>query len=194
MLQWFLYFAAIKRLIFLFTVAALGAIAMLAQAPPDARAVDYDCADFSSQAEAQEYLLPGDPHNLDGDSDGKACEDLPCPCSYGVAAAPVAPPVEEAAPDYRAYVACKRTSNAPPAHRCRLGSKVGAFFESSIPVTYTVCVRFPNRRRLCARNQRAEAGVLYVNAIATQDFGRHTATWFVAGKRIKRSFRVTSTG
>jgi Excalibur calcium-binding domain len=43
---------------------------------------DYDCADFANQAEAEEYLLPGDPYNLDADSDGIACEDLPCPCSY----------------------------------------------------------------------------------------------------------------
>ena len=43
--------------------------------------VDYDCADFANQAEAEEYLLPGDPYNLDGDNDGIACEDLPCPCS-----------------------------------------------------------------------------------------------------------------
>jgi hypothetical protein len=43
---------------------------------------DYDCADFATQAEAEEYLLPGDPYNLDGDGDGIACEDNPCPCSY----------------------------------------------------------------------------------------------------------------
>ncbi|MGE5527037.1 MAG: excalibur calcium-binding domain-containing protein [Methanosarcina sp.] len=49
--------------------------------PASAQARDYDCADFSNQAEAQEYLLPGDPYNLDGDNDGIACEDLPCPCS-----------------------------------------------------------------------------------------------------------------
>lgn len=42
-----------------------------------AAAVDYDCADFATQGEAQEYLEPGDPHNLDGDNDGVACEDLP---------------------------------------------------------------------------------------------------------------------
>jgi len=39
--------------------------------------VDYDCSDFSTQEEAQEYLLPGDPYGLDGDNDGVACEDLP---------------------------------------------------------------------------------------------------------------------
>jgi hypothetical protein len=46
-----------------------------------AAATDYDCADFANQAEAEAYLLPGDPYNLDGDDDGIACEDLPCPCS-----------------------------------------------------------------------------------------------------------------
>lgn len=50
-------------------------------APASAAARDYDCADFANQAEAEEYLLPGDPYNLDADNDGIACEDLPCPCS-----------------------------------------------------------------------------------------------------------------
>jgi hypothetical protein len=45
--------------------------------PGQALAVDYDCADFATQEEAQEYLLPGDPYGLDGDDDGVACEDLP---------------------------------------------------------------------------------------------------------------------
>src|SRR5664279_2850383 len=49
--------------------------------PSPAAARDYDCADFANQAEAEEYLLPGDPYRLDADSDGIACEDLPCPCS-----------------------------------------------------------------------------------------------------------------
>ena len=48
-----------------------------------AEASDYDCSDFSTQAEAQQYLLPGDPYRLDGDGDGVACESLPCPCSAG---------------------------------------------------------------------------------------------------------------
>lgn len=48
--------------------------------PPAARpspARDYNCADFSTQAAAQQYLLPGDPYRLDGDGDGRACESLP---------------------------------------------------------------------------------------------------------------------
>jgi excalibur calcium-binding domain-containing protein len=55
----------------------VGSISMLAFNPSSALALDYDCEDFASQEEAQEYLLPGDPYGLDGDSDGVACEDLP---------------------------------------------------------------------------------------------------------------------
>ena len=47
----------------------------------EAKARDYDCSDFANQAQAQAHLLPGDPHNLDGDGDGRACDSLPCPCS-----------------------------------------------------------------------------------------------------------------
>ena len=41
---------------------------------------DKDCSDFSTQAEAQRFFEqagPGDPHRLDGDGDGVACESLP---------------------------------------------------------------------------------------------------------------------
>ena len=44
--------------------------------PPDG---DYDCSHFETQDQAQ-YVLentPGDPHRLDGDGDGIACESLP---------------------------------------------------------------------------------------------------------------------
>jgi competence protein ComEC len=42
-------------------------------------ATDCDCADFSTQAQAQACFEahPGDPFNLDGDNDGIACESLP---------------------------------------------------------------------------------------------------------------------
>jgi len=40
---------------------------------------DCDCSDFRTQVEAQRLLdaYPGDPHRLDGDDDGVACESLP---------------------------------------------------------------------------------------------------------------------
>ncbi|MEB3274833.1 MAG: thermonuclease family protein [Prochlorothrix sp.] len=46
---------------------------------PDCANTDCDCGDFATQAEAQRVLdaFPGDPHRLDGDGDGIACESLP---------------------------------------------------------------------------------------------------------------------
>jgi len=41
---------------------------------------DKDCSDFQTQAAAQKFFNaqgPGDPHRLDGDGDGEACEGLP---------------------------------------------------------------------------------------------------------------------
>lgn len=43
-------------------------------------ASDKDCSDFSTHAEAQSFFEsqgPGDPHGLDRDGDGEACETLP---------------------------------------------------------------------------------------------------------------------
>jgi hypothetical protein len=68
-------------------------------APGAAMAIDYDCADFATQEEAQEYLLPGDPYNLDGDDDGIACEDLPHGSSGG--GETTAPPEPPPPPPYR---------------------------------------------------------------------------------------------
>jgi endonuclease YncB( thermonuclease family) len=60
----------------------LAALAALAT-PTPASAQDRDCSDFGSQAEAQAFYDqagPGDPHRLDADGDGRACDSLPCPC------------------------------------------------------------------------------------------------------------------
>lgn len=61
-------------------VLGLAALIVLS---PQAQAADLDCSDFSTQAEAQKHLTSGDPHGLDADGDGKACDSLPCPCSSG---------------------------------------------------------------------------------------------------------------
>ena len=190
-------------------MAALAILACLAaRGPSAAHALDYDCADFANQAEAEEYLLPGDPYRLDADHDGIACEDLPCPCSSTPPAAapppavvtppivtpPSEPVIEEpvpAEPRYRAYVACSPNLHAFPAHRCPRGSRVGAFFESSEETTYRACVHFPDSRPLCAAEQSVEAETLYVNAITTQSPGRHTVIWEVDGRHIIRHFALT---
>lgn len=46
----------------------------------EASAEDRDCSGFSTQPEAQRFFErhgPGDPHGLDGNGDGQACESLP---------------------------------------------------------------------------------------------------------------------
>ena len=50
---------------------------------PASAVIDRDCGDFASQAAAQNFFLnagAGDPHRLDDDGDGVACESNPCPC------------------------------------------------------------------------------------------------------------------
>jgi Excalibur calcium-binding domain len=170
----------------LLTIAVAGAISLVAE-PPEAHAVDYDCANFSNQAEAQGYLLAGDPYGLDGDGDGKACEDLPCPCSYGILPTPTPPPPPaEEPPRLRAYTACGLSQYARPARECPRRRKIGAFFESSREVVYAVCVVFPLGRRLCADEQVAQAGTLYVNKLTTNAIGRHKVIWYAAGQRLLR--------
>jgi len=73
---------------------AVAIVWVVAQPQSQAAARDLDCADFANQAEAEEYLFPGDPNRLDADSDGVACEDLPCPCddTAGTEEEPPPPP------------------------------------------------------------------------------------------------------
>lgn len=59
------------------TTLAIGSLAVSAgsvQAAPQVE--DHDCPDFRSEAAAQRYfdIDPSDPHRLDRDNDGKACE------------------------------------------------------------------------------------------------------------------------
>jgi endonuclease YncB( thermonuclease family) len=93
-------------------VAAALATVLLVALPSKSRAVDYDCSDFSSQAAAQEFFIANggptsDPHYLDADGDGIACESNPCPCSTGSGATspPPSTPVPPAAePNRRGVV------------------------------------------------------------------------------------------
>jgi hypothetical protein len=65
-----------------FAVLVVASVLLL---PATASAADKDCADFKSQRAAQFFFLKHggpqeDPDRLDGDNDGVACEDNPCPC------------------------------------------------------------------------------------------------------------------
>ncbi len=61
-------------------VLALGLI-VAALAQPATAFYDRDCADFKTHKQAQRFFEKHnpkrDPHRLDGDNDGRACEDLP---------------------------------------------------------------------------------------------------------------------
>lgn len=59
--------------------AALTAAVLLAFGGAALAQEDLDCGDFATQGEAQAELDadPSDPHGLDADDDGVACEDLP---------------------------------------------------------------------------------------------------------------------
>jgi endonuclease YncB( thermonuclease family) len=95
--------------------AGLGVTLALTAASAGAGAnfVDRDCADFSTQAAAQNFFLANggpssDPHQLDADHDGIACESNPCPCNYSTT--PTTPPTTTT-------TIPTTTTPLPPAHR-----------------------------------------------------------------------------
>jgi len=73
-----------KPLLTCFTTLVVASALLL---PATASAADKDCANFRSQRAAQFFFLKHggpryDPDRLDGDDDGVACEDNPCPCYF----------------------------------------------------------------------------------------------------------------
>jgi hypothetical protein len=93
---------------------------------------------------------------------------------------------------YKHYIGCGISRNAKPAHVCPRKAKKGAFFKSlKGDVTYSVCVKFPSGKNLCAKEQEAKQGTLYVNKITSTIPGRHVVSWFVKGKKVgSTAFRV----
>jgi hypothetical protein len=105
-----------------------------------------------------------------------------------------AAPATAGAAAFKHYVGCGISRNAHPSHVCSKNSKKGAFFKSlKGDVVYSVCVKFPSGKNLCAHAQEATEGTLYVNKITSTIPGRHRVTWFVAGKKVGSTvFRVKS--
>jgi hypothetical protein len=103
----------------------------------------------------------------------------------GIALLASALPASAEAAAFKHYVACGLSKNAKPAHVCQKGRKKGAFFRSNrADVFYTVCVKFPTKKNLCAPKQEATQGTLYVNKITSNIPGKHRVTWFVEGKQV----------
>lgn len=94
---------------------------------------------------------------------------------------------------YKKYVGCGISGKAKPAHACPKKAKKGAFFKSlKGDVVYSVCVKFPSGKNLCAQAQEAEQGTLYVNKITSTIPGKHVVSWYVKGKKVGSwAFRVT---
>lgn len=70
----------------LVTTATAPAHASTSTSAPAHTRADRDCSDFPNQAAAQAFYTANggpasDPHRLDAEGDGIACETLPCPCS-----------------------------------------------------------------------------------------------------------------
>jgi len=76
-----------RRSLVLLVALVASVLSTLAGTGTASAAVDYDCGDFSTQAQAQRVFIQAggprnDPHRLDADDDGRACTSLPCPCDY----------------------------------------------------------------------------------------------------------------
>lgn len=84
------------------------------------------------------------------------------------------------------YVGCGLTKDTQPSHACDLdhGNHFGAFFRSPVATGYEVCVEFPGGARLCAEEQHADAGQLYVNKVTTNLGGPHDVVWIVEGEEV----------
>jgi hypothetical protein len=96
-----------------------------------------------------------------------------------------AAPATAGAAAFKHYVGCGISRNAKPSHACPRKSKKGAFFKSlNGDVVYSVCVKFPSGKNLCAQAQKATQGTLYVNKVTSTIPGKHRVTWFVEGKKV----------
>ncbi|CAN5253691.1 hypothetical protein BH20ACT16_BH20ACT16_05340 [soil metagenome] len=84
----------------LLLVCCLCALAAVPSSAAATHGADLDCSAFVNQAAAQSHFAahPGDPDRLDGNTDGRVCEALPCPCSGATTPPPGPNPTPGPAP------------------------------------------------------------------------------------------------
>jgi hypothetical protein len=83
------------------------------------------------------------------------------------------------------YGGCGVTESTTPSHLCHRGDELGAFFKSDLAsVVYSVCVKFPTGKSICAASQEAAAETLYVNKITSNIVGPTTITWSVGSQPV----------
>lgn len=83
-------------------------------------------------------------------------------------------PCSASAAEFETFVGCDDLAEPPVAsHVCKLGDFPAAYFESDVDTEYEICVEFPDGEVLCAEEQLAEAEVLYLNSIGSDEAGTH---------------------
>ncbi len=101
----------VKKLLY---IATLGLVASMMLAPAALAQTDYDCADFATQEEAQQFLLAGDPYLLDADNDGMACDNLAMG-GTGMTQQPTTPTTSDLdCADFASQAEAQATFNADP--------------------------------------------------------------------------------
>jgi hypothetical protein len=94
-------------------------------------------------------------------------------------------PASAAAASYNTFAGCDDLAENPvPSHVCRLGDFPAAYFEADTDTEYEVCVEFPAGDFLCAEEQEAEAGVLMLNSLTTDETGDHFISWWVGDEEV----------
>jgi hypothetical protein len=97
----------------------------------------------------------------------------------------VAPSVR-AAPSYVAYVGCSASADAAPAHVCKLGDRLGAFFETTdhIEVQFQTCISFSSQQPTCIKEQPATALTPLVFHFTPRLLGSYFVSWRVNGHEV----------
>lgn len=77
-----------RRINLLLAAVITASAGLMATPTSPSHAADRDCGDFANQRDAQIFFLNNggpnnDPHGLDAEGDGIACESNPCPCYTG---------------------------------------------------------------------------------------------------------------
>ena len=103
---------------------------------------------------------------------------------FVAAAAALSITASASAAEYYFDVSCGLTEAAPASHVCETDDQIGAFFEADENTEYEVCVEFPSAAFICSEEQFAEANVLYVDQIFTDELGEHLASWWIGEELI----------
>lgn len=93
--------------------------------------------------------------------------------------ATVAQPAAADAAEFHTSVACQESATPVASHTCLANELPAAYFESTVTVTYAVCLEAPDQEVSCSEEGYAEAGRLYFNPITATEVGTYAVTWWV---------------